>query len=180
MLKPCKTCGVEFDDHPAGQRRRVRKYCSVRCCRKFWNDRIERDRKEYQIQRYLGAQDKYREQQRQRVAISRIERPWHRMILASRARARAQNLPFSISEEWARARWIGTCELTGITFRLNIKRGESMALSPSMDKIDPKKGYTEDNCRFILWCLNSFKGQETDATMYAIAARLCEAMRIAA
>ena len=43
---------------------------------------------------------------------------------------------------------------------------------PSIDRIDPKGGYTTDNCRFVLQGINAFKGQETDENMYRIAEAL--------
>lgn len=43
-----------------------------------------------------------------------------------------------------------------------------------MDRIDSSKGYTQDNCRFILFAVNSFKGVGTDALMLEIAQALLE------
>lgn len=43
----------------------------------------------------------------------------------------------------------GKCEMTGLPFDLN-----GGPYGPSIDRIDSKKGYTEDNCRVIVWWLN--------------------------
>ncbi len=44
--------------------------------------------------------------------------------------------------------------------------------SPSIDRIDSSKGYTPDNCQFVLWAINVFKGDGTLEEMYEIATAL--------
>jgi hypothetical protein len=44
--------------------------------------------------------------------------------------------------------------------------------SASLDKIEPSKGYTKNNSRFILWGCNALKGVGADEDMYAIALRI--------
>lgn len=49
----------------------------------------------------------------------------------------------------------GVCELSGINFDLSSPNGTAFnPYSPSIDKIDSKKGYTFDNCRVIITALN--------------------------
>jgi len=57
------------------------------------------------------------------------------------------------------------CPKTGITFVLNNKGqniGNRNPYSPSIDKIDPTKGYTKDNCRIVCWWYNVTKQRYSD------------------
>lgn len=59
----------------------------------------------------------------------------------------------------------GTCPVTGINFDIDGKYKGSRhrsPYSPSLDKIDPDKGYTEENTRIVIWQYNSFKGELAD------------------
>jgi hypothetical protein len=38
-------------------------------------------------------------------------------------------------------------------------------MTATIDKIDPRKGYTKDNCRVICWWYNCAKQQHTDEVM---------------
>ena len=93
--------------------------------------------------------------------------PFLRTIEKARKRARESGLEYDLTIDWARKRWTGKCEITGAEFKR--EHGKQNAFSPSLDRIDPSKGYTQDNCRFILWSLNRFKGDESDEVMIAIA-----------
>lgn len=46
----------------------------------------------------------------------------------------------------------GLCEMTGFPFRL-VPGGRDWD-TPSIDRIDPSKGYTYDNVRLVLWIMN--------------------------
>jgi hypothetical protein len=46
--------------------------------------------------------------------------------------------------------------------------------SPSIDRINPLKGYTQDNSRWVLTAVNSFKGEMSDAEMLTIARALVD------
>lgn len=106
----------------------------------------------------------------------RAESEWYSALFGSGYRARRDNLDFDLTKEWAEVRYTGVCELTGIPFIISAKEkaGKSglRPYSPSIDRINPLKGYTQDNCRFVLGAVNSFKLQMSDAEMYRIAAAL--------
>lgn len=90
----------------------------------------------------------------------------------ARVRARGASVPFDLTLEWGDAKWTGRCELTKFPFELGrTRRG---AFSPSIDRIDPTKGYTEDNCRFVLWAVNVFKNNWSTEVMLQIAKALID------
>lgn len=99
-------------------------------------------------------------------------KPWAHMIAKARIRSRQSGLAFELTHAWAIERWTGKCELTEIAFTMWC--GATVATSPSLDRIDSSRGYLPDNCRFVLWGINRFKGDTTDAEMLAIARALVE------
>lgn len=101
------------------------------------------------------------------VKKARAAKPYMAAIYSAKARATKKAIPFDITESWAKARWTGKCELTGASF--DVAKGRPTAFSTSLDRIDGSKGYTQDNCRFILWSINRFKSDYDDATMMRIA-----------
>lgn len=60
----------------------------------------------------------------------------------------------------------GTCDVTGLPFEMNAPR--QMADSPSIDRIDPDKGYTPQNIQVVLWAYNSMRGNWGDAKLRQI------------
>jgi hypothetical protein len=93
------------------------------------------------------------------------------LVAAARSRARNNGLSFDLTKEWCEYGLGQGCALTGLHFKFVTNEGRSM-FSPSIDKINPTGGYTQDNCRLILWGLNAFKGTGTDSDMLSIAKAL--------
>ena len=106
----------------------------------------------------------------------RAENPWYAQLLAAGDRSRNSNLEYDLTAEWARATYTGVCVLTGLPFHVSYleEAGKSggRPYSPSIDRINPLKGYTQDNCRWVLFAVNSFKGTMTDQEMLTIARAL--------
>lgn len=93
--------------------------------------------------------------------------PFRHLLVVAKKRAKLQGRAFDLTLEWGRARWTGKCEITGATFIL--ERGRANSFAPSVDRIDSAKGYTQDNCRFVLLAVNRLKGDESDEVMRQIA-----------
>lgn len=89
-----------------------------------------------------------------------------------RLAARDAGLPFDLTDEWAKARWTGCCELSGIEFQKNPNGHGPWPFSCTIDQIIPGKGYTQDNSRFVLMGCNGLKGIGTDAQVFFIAKAL--------
>lgn len=68
-------------------------------------------------------------------------------------------MEFDLTKEWVKAR-ADVCELSGLPFRPEYDgvHGRN-PFAPSVDRIDSNRGYTQDNCRVILYCLNMGLGQ---------------------
>lgn len=94
------------------------------------------------------------------------------IVRGAKSRSIKNGHEFDLTLEWAHARWTGKCELSGLPF--DWSKPLLHAFSPSIDRINPLKGYTQDNCRFILQAINAFKGSWSDETMFAIASAMLE------
>jgi hypothetical protein len=74
------------------------------------------------------------------------------LLALAKHRAKLRGLPFSLSETPIQTIIdAGYCQLTGIPF--NLDNGKTWD-SPSIDRINSVKGYTPDNVRVILYCIN--------------------------
>jgi hypothetical protein len=77
------------------------------------------------------------------------------MLAAVRSRAAKKGYEFALTSEWIAARCGGACELTGLPFQPEYEHSHSKnPFAASIDRKDSHKGYTPDNCRMILACLN--------------------------
>jgi hypothetical protein len=142
----CEQCGKEFVAY-----KKTNLWCSPFCYQRYYT---EKDRPGYNSR--MRAFHK-----RHRTAT-----PWKHLLSGARERARNKKLVFDLTNEWAAARWTGKCELTGVQFSLS--HAHRAADSPSVDRISPAEGYTQKNCRFVLWAVNSLKAEGTDSDMYRV------------
>lgn len=72
-----------------------------------------------------------------------------------RTRAKTKGIECSLTLEWVEQKLLaGVCEVTGIAFVTGVLRHP---FQPSIDRIDSSKGYTPENCRIVLWFVNTAK-----------------------
>jgi len=93
-------------------------------------------------------------------ANNNLERVKARQLFnAAKTRAKNKNIHFNITIDWIFEKLkIGLCEYSGMKFSFD-KTGEPKLMSPSIDRINPSLGYTESNCRIVLYPLNLFKNR---------------------
>lgn len=96
-------------------------------------------------------------------------KPWMIPILGAKVRAKQRGLECNLDSAWGESVWTGFCALTNLPF--NLGANAAGPFSPSLDKIDNAKGYTQDNCRFILHGINLLKGVGSDEDV----SKICEA-----
>lgn len=107
---------------------------------------------------------------------ARMRRPWARNLSVRQAHAKKRGIPFTIKVADVRAVWTGRCAITGLPFDLINQSGRAgpQPFSPSLDRIDPAKGYVPGNVRFVLHCVNAFRGIMSDERMKAVARRILD------
>ena len=98
---------------------------------------------------------------------AKISNPLFILLQSAKYRSRKRQLFFDIDIEWLQKRYTGRCELTDIEFQFATE-GRS-PIAPSLDRIDNTKGYTKDNVRIIIDCLNTAIGQWGEEVYYRVA-----------
>jgi hypothetical protein len=110
----------------------------------------------------VGKTAEYRVARRNKMDSS----PWGRVLQNAKNGARRAGIAFDLTHEWASS-FEGRCAVSGIPFVPSL--GETGPFTPSVDRIDPKKGYTQDNCRLVIWAVNRFRGEHGDDVMVLVA-----------
>lgn len=93
------------------------------------------------------------------------------LLNLARSRAKKLSLPCTITlDEISRRISHGVCEATGLKFEIARGKGR-LARSPSLDRIDPKLGYTPENTAVVCWQHNAAKADFgiEDVLTYALA-----------
>lgn len=102
----------------------------------------------------------------------------NRMYLAAEQRAGVLGLEFTVEQDWIEAALVrGVCERTYIPFSFD-RPAPGLRFNPyapSLDRIDPFKGYTADNVQVVCNAYNLGKNQFTDAQFLAFCKRVVAA-----
>lgn len=88
-------------------------------------------------------------------------------------RAVKKNVPFEITTAYILSILTDTCPIYGTEFKW-IGNGKILPTSPSLDRIDPAKGYVEGNLVIICSKANSIKSAYKAADLYKVADWLYE------
>lgn len=81
-----------------------------------------------------------------------------RLFCNAKKRATAKKVPYELTLEQEEGLYLdsgGQCSVTGMSFRMgNTKDGYRAPFAPSLDRINPKLGYTIDNVRLVCVVVN--------------------------
>ena len=100
----------------------------------------------------------------------RMDRPFYKSLYNARKRARARDLPFSITEEYLESIWTGVCPVFQVRLNLPSYGGnERTTAKPSLDRLVPDKGYVPGNVIWISFKANSIKSDATSEEVQAVA-----------
>jgi hypothetical protein len=94
---------------------------------------------------------------------------------SAKHRAKRYKLQFDLPKEWIEDKLIkGCCDMTGIQFDLSTGGGRRNRhpYAPSIDRINSSGGYTVDNCRVVIWHVNTALAQYGDEALYKLAEAL--------
>lgn len=93
--------------------------------------------------------------------------------LLSAARNRTDDV--SLTKEWIANKIAGGfCEASGLPFDLDSGR-PARPFTPSLDRIDPTKGYTPENTQVVCWIYNRAKGVHDHQAVLILAKALVSA-----
>lgn len=80
------------------------------------------------------------------------------LLSSAKSRAAKKGYAMDLTVEWIEERLQrGVCELSGLPFNMEAT-GSFTSRSPTIDRRDASQGYTQDNCRLVLWALNTALG----------------------
>lgn len=103
--------------------------------------------------------------------MQRKANPWpasiSNMVKNARTRAHRLGLPFDLTKQWVEENLPEKCPILG--FRLQAGDSTPRGLSPSIDRMDPERGYTQDNCNIISMRANAIKSDGTPDEVMAVA-----------
>ncbi len=172
----CAECGQDFTKK---KRSSFHKTCSDRCAQLRENSRRRLAYAEkHGYRKHIIAKSKAWRKNNPTLALEvhakfLNKNPFYSLLTSAKVRAKKKRLKFDLTIEWARARWTGRCEMTNLPFAAtNRQRGGGKkggtAFSPSIDRIDNTRGYTQDNCWFVLLAINAAKRENTIDDLYII------------
>jgi hypothetical protein len=108
-----------------------------------------------------------------------VMRQTNGMLCKARERAREKHLEFNIDNEYVRSLVITHCPILGIPLEWSCNRGSgnfAMAGSPSLDRIDPAKGYVKGNVWIISHRANRIKSDATHEELRLVEKAVGEAI----
>ena len=99
-----------------------------------------------------------------------------KLYCSAHQRAKKFGSSITIDTAWVEGRlMIGYCKVTGLPFTMEPnKNGRTSPLSPSLDRIDSSKGYTEDNVQVVVWIYNNAKSHWGVGALHALARALVQ------
>lgn len=96
------------------------------------------------------------------------------LFYSSRTRAASKSLDHDLTLEYILAQVRkGFCARTGVAFKSGgSDYSDRNPDTPSIDRIDPTKGYTKDNVQFVTWHYNQAKGRFSDEEVLDLCKRV--------
>lgn len=92
----------------------------------------------------------------------------------ARSRAKLKGFEFTLTQEWVKLKLQhGVCEASGLPFSHDLGSAQDPnPWSPTVDRRDPKAGYTLENCRLVVWAFNVAKNAWSDEVVLVLAKAL--------
>jgi hypothetical protein len=108
--------------------------------------------------------------QHARMYAENADRRLQALVRGAKHRAKILGVSFNLSHR--EIVWPVVCPVLGIPINYGIKGGKQEWGSPSLDRFDPKGGYTKDNVRVVSWRANFLKCNATVSEMEMLVAYL--------
>lgn len=132
---------------------------------------------DYDRQYYIRNKAKANEQGRDNYRRKKTEQPWLLLLRGAKARAAEKGIDFELDSDFIKSIWTDVCPILGIPLFSAVydsaPRGQSKSKphdnSPTLDRIDPLKGYTKDNVVIMSYRANMIKNCGSAEEHYRIA-----------
>jgi hypothetical protein len=185
IMKTCKTCGVEKDlteFSTNGKSRKGTITYSAHCksCRAL-SARTERSESQKTMScACCGSVFKFVNKCNRTEdycgSCYPMYRQAYKMFHNIQHRSKTKDMPFDLTLDFILGELKkGQCPRTGIKFTFTDNgrnMGARKASTPSIDKIDPKKGYVKDNVQIVCWWYNLSKSTFTDNEVIELCKRV--------
>lgn len=120
---------------------------------------------EYMREWYKANREKNRVKDQERYRLKKTNEPWIMAYRNTKTRARAKDMVFDLTEDYIKSIWTDTCPVLGIPLYSAVYeqgKGRSHSAkphdnSPSIDRIDPSKGYIQGNVIVMSYRANMIK-----------------------
>jgi hypothetical protein len=97
------------------------------------------------------------------------------MLSNSEERAHKKGLEFDITEDWLMPKLKERkCEVTGIELDFNRVKGYRNCYTPTLDRRNPTKGYTQENTQVVIYIYNLAKHTFSHDDVVTFASKLVE------
>jgi len=124
----------------------------------------------------LAAYDKARYEANKEKVLARYKayrkaNTEKQMFLAARHRAKRNNIPFNLTEDYLKSIYPSDmiCPVLGFEMSVGLDENGSMNTSPSLDRIIPEKGYVPGNVVVVSMRANSIKTNATPEEIRKVA-----------
>lgn len=173
-MKICPKCHISkpLDDFHNDKGRKDGKYPNCKDCHHNYNrERYKRADVKEKIQEYIKGKRKNPEfmnacKERSLKFYSSIHGRARTLLNNARKSPAGQKECTVTLEHILKGISIGICPITGMKFDMNKSNNKKKnPLSPSIDRIDCSKGYTNENTRIVVWWYNMAKSELSDSEM---------------
>ena len=180
--KYCPSCKATLEvscfSKNAARHDGLQHYCK-KCSQEKYKARYMKKRKQY-LKEYAanraGDPDVLETVKLQKIKYQQTHEgmvKWLYQLVRGRVNAKARKgkvLEFTITEEWISDHLKPmVCEATGVPLQYPPLDGARIPFRPSIDKIDPLKGYTPENCQVVCWMYNLAKNRFTNEDVLTMA-----------
>ena len=119
----------------------------------------------------MARSEKYKARKIRQSMEWQARNPERTLLSSTKARAKLKKLDWELTDEYFYGRLAPMrCEVSGLPLTFDGRKHDPWR--PSVDRIDPNKGYTIDNTQFVCWIYNRAKYTGSDEDVMRLAAAL--------